>query len=36
VRIWLIEALLGAGIAAIVVMGLGAGYQELIFVYQGF
>ena len=32
----LVELLLGAGIAAIIVVALGAGYQELVFVYQGF
>lgn len=31
-----LEAILGAVIAAVLVISLAAGYQELIFVYQGF
>ena len=31
-----LEAAIGAAIAALVVLSLATGYQELVFVYQGF
>jgi hypothetical protein len=36
VKTLILEALFGAAIAALILVSLVTGYQELVFVYQGF